>query len=424
MRILVVTNFYPPLIRGGYEVSCAQMVDALRSAGHHVLVVTSQGRPEVPEDDAAGLWRILELPPIYEADVMAAMAPDERRRAHLLSNYVNPANVEKLIDAINKTDPEVAYLWNTLGLGGLGILALLGHYGIPWVWHMGDMIIAQMTRFGAGGDQLARELAPMFPGRFLFVSRRLLGEVRVEGVALGQRVEVVRNAVDPPPGPPRRKFYDGGTLRLVYAAGSLGNEKGTGIALEAVARAREGTGADIRLDIYGADPDGIYRDQTHSMGLGGAVRLLGLRPHPEVVASYRSYDVFMFPTWSREPFGLAALDAAACGCVPLITHDIGLAEWLVDGVDCLKAPRTPEAFAQRLSDIVRGAIDLPRLARRSQTVVTRDFRLADKLRHVEAALATEARERRPARGSAQDFLTLAQFAEQLADSLLDEAGVV
>ena len=34
MKILIVTNLYPPHHQGGYELRCAQVVDYLRRQGH------------------------------------------------------------------------------------------------------------------------------------------------------------------------------------------------------------------------------------------------------------------------------------------------------------------------------------------------------------------------------------------------------
>ncbi len=41
LRILVVTNLYPPHYHGGYELRCAQVAEAMQSAGHTVRVLTS-----------------------------------------------------------------------------------------------------------------------------------------------------------------------------------------------------------------------------------------------------------------------------------------------------------------------------------------------------------------------------------------------
>src|SRR5215471_7385424 len=41
MRILVLSNFYPPYFIGGYELGCRDVVDALKQRGHDVGVLTS-----------------------------------------------------------------------------------------------------------------------------------------------------------------------------------------------------------------------------------------------------------------------------------------------------------------------------------------------------------------------------------------------
>lgn len=48
MKILALTNLYPPDFLGGYELVCCQVVDALGAAGHEVRVLTSAPRQPVP----------------------------------------------------------------------------------------------------------------------------------------------------------------------------------------------------------------------------------------------------------------------------------------------------------------------------------------------------------------------------------------
>ena len=48
MRILTVTNIYPPDFIGGYELLCSQVVDVLRAGGHQIQVLTSARRKPVP----------------------------------------------------------------------------------------------------------------------------------------------------------------------------------------------------------------------------------------------------------------------------------------------------------------------------------------------------------------------------------------
>ena len=44
MRILFLSNFYPPVSRGGYEQWCQEVADGLVARGHEVTVLTSDYR--------------------------------------------------------------------------------------------------------------------------------------------------------------------------------------------------------------------------------------------------------------------------------------------------------------------------------------------------------------------------------------------
>src|SRR6185295_6527398 len=48
MKILVLTNLYPPHYLGGYELICHAVVNALRARGHTVQILTSNHRVENP----------------------------------------------------------------------------------------------------------------------------------------------------------------------------------------------------------------------------------------------------------------------------------------------------------------------------------------------------------------------------------------
>ena len=59
MKILVVTNLYPPHHVGGYELGCRDVVEKLRARGHTVRVLTDRGTltlvAEVTDDLQHGL---------------------------------------------------------------------------------------------------------------------------------------------------------------------------------------------------------------------------------------------------------------------------------------------------------------------------------------------------------------------------------
>ena len=75
MKILVVSNLYPPDFIGGYELGCRQAVDVLRDRGHEVRVLTSTPRTPVPA--APHVRRRLK----FNNDYWSGYFVDKRRRS-------------------------------------------------------------------------------------------------------------------------------------------------------------------------------------------------------------------------------------------------------------------------------------------------------------------------------------------------------
>jgi glycosyltransferase involved in cell wall biosynthesis len=68
---------------------------------------------------------------------------------------------------------------------------------------------------------------------------------------------------------------------------------------------------------------------------------------------YRDHDIFLFPTLWAEPFGLAALEAMACGCLVLATGSGGSGEFLKDGETALLfPPNDADAVAEMVVRLV------------------------------------------------------------------------
>ena len=420
MNVLVLSNLYLPDFIGGYEVACKQVVDALLARGHDVRVLTSVPRTPVPK--VAHVLRRFRLADEWNPNVLGLFAVNHLM-VHAQSRFVNAHNVYELTRTVQDWAPDVAYLGNLVGLGGLGLVCALQHLGVPWVWQLGDCAPALLCAGRRGPyPGLAAEFSRSSRGAYICVSQSVRRETERHGIALNGRIEILPYWITGSRPAPRRSHYQGGHLR-VMSAGSVNRDKGTDILIEAAARLRTLGVTDFSVDIYGKVGDPSLAHMIRALGLEEFVTLKGPRPHAELTELYSKYDVFVFPTSEREPFGMVPIEAAARECVPLITRRCGVSEWLVHGVHCLKAARNPEAFASALVDVSTGAIPLAPIARRASEAAWRDFHLDAIVPKIESVLADSAIPNRVRIDpkSASDLYRMARMAEHLAEGLVEEA---
>ena len=423
MKILVLSNLYPPDVIGGYELGCKQAVDALRERGHDVRVLTIA--PRVPVATEPHVLRSFKLAEVWNSNryVLDRSRDVSNRLLEAEATGVSAYNVHILTRTIEEWQPDVAYVWMIVGVGGLGLMGALQHMQIPWVWHLMDDVPVQLCRSrGRVVEPLLREVDRQLDGRFLACSRQLVDEIEGLGVGLGDRVEVVPNWVVGDAPPPRQTTYRAGETLRVIAAGQVAQHKGIDILIEAVAEVRARGFGNIRVDIYGNVEDAYFPSLVRGLGVEDLVTFRGSRPQAELGRLFGEYDLFAFPTWAREPFAFAPLEASRRGCVPLMSQLGGNAEWAVHGVHCLKAARDPRSFADAFVAVLEGSIDLGPLARRAAAVVGRDFHLAAQLPRIERALVAAAARPKVRAGTAAEAYRLALLAEKLTRVLVQEAA--
>jgi glycosyltransferase involved in cell wall biosynthesis len=110
----------------------------------------------------------------------------------------------------------------------------------------------------------------------------------------------------------------------IVAAGRLVSDKGFDLLLEALARLAA-AGLRPRLSIIGDGPerDPLQR-QVKALGLGEQVWFLGAMQGPALAEELHRHRIAVVPSRWKEPFGIVALEAIACGCVVVGSRDGGL----------------------------------------------------------------------------------------------------
>ena len=343
MRILLLSNRFPPDVEGGAELFAGDVVPALQRRGHDVQVLTARVASITALRDA-GVQR--ELRRVVDA----SEKPNGSRRSGAGRALAFYRQTHSRLSAtvvrrtIQRLSPDVVYVWNLSGIGLVSVLRALLHQNTPTVFHLHSYwwqyINSPQTRFSRVRASWLKRLliGPVPPLRFSsFIAAS--DALKHEYVRVGcpeDRIEVIGCGIDPrllrgePPTSRSRR-----TPTVMYA-GRLCAEKGVTVALEAIDVLVNGERRRVRFRVYGeGDPSYCdqMRDYVRERRLEDVVTFAGQVDRHELVGAYDSADVLVVPSLWEEPFGLVAVEAMARG-VPVVASNVGgLRQVVRDGVD-------------------------------------------------------------------------------------------
>jgi glycogen(starch) synthase len=332
MRILVISNLYPPVVFGGYEVECSAVVDRLRKS-HQVTVLTSSlDRGRAP----------------YESHVersLTMLTPDQRGALRApIAAYDAASVVRRAIES----RPDLVYVWNASGLPHAA-LRVIADAGIPMAVRVCELWFARIFV----GDQFMRELlpAPRGSGRAAWAAicravnhlpplrldplapiasavswnseaiKRLVGTVPVISPVLERVIHSVPRhgdlyaAVVRNPGPePEIAFV-----------GRVSPAKGVHIAVEALALLKHDHKIRARLILIGPEDQSYGRELrqlAERLGVADAITWRGPTTPEQVADAFTRAHALILPSISDEAFPLVTIEGALAR-VPLVASDVG-----------------------------------------------------------------------------------------------------
>jgi len=402
MRILIVSNLYPPHLLGGAEIVARDFAVQLEKLGHEVFVLTSSYGLERSEQDGH-TWRTLHYTPAAHIDRQRPLW----RQGHLLADYYHyfhyAANTRELQRAITVIQPAVLYVWEITGLGLISMLEALNAATLPVVYHLESYWLQYALSPETEQTRLrTRQLKKLLIGAVPFPQYTSLiaasGTVKDEYRAIGcdaGRTEVIYNGIDErfltaPSVVEAQDERQSGRTRLIYV-GRLCEEKGVLVLLKALALlAKNQQQSSFVLDVFG-DGDEAYVKELYrfsqSQHLATLVTFHGKVPQDELIRSYDRADIMLIPSIWKEPFGLVVAEAMARG-LPVITTNIGgPAEIVTHEIDgLLVAPNDAEALADATLRLVGDHSLWTRLAEAGRLTVQQRFTSTANARKIEQHL--------------------------------------
>lgn len=343
MRLLIVSNLYPPFARGGAERVASRVANELFVRGHEVSVLSTMPyaglaslRPRVTENDLEPIERFFPLNLYHTLNDHRHAAPV--RAAWHLADLWNPQPGRVLRDVIHRRAPEAVLTHNLKGIG-LSVPAAIRAAGIPHVHTIHDvqlsipsgLLIAGQERGAFNSTPLrllyeaATSRAMGSPDAVVSPSRFLADFYRERGFFPKSRMEVLPN-----PAPEMTRFPSGerqeGPLRILYA-GQLEPHKGLRFLLETLAEADlpyrlqvagEGSLAGFAADWARKDPRVTFSGAYTLEHLG---KLLAL------------CDVMVVPSLCYENSPTVIYESLAAGTPVIASRIGGVGELIREGED-------------------------------------------------------------------------------------------
>jgi len=338
MKILIVSNLFPPHYIGSYELRGEVTVKALRARGHTVQVLTSNHGVKASSSGPAenGVSRTLRIHGFFGHPWLGI---GKLRDLELHNNRV-------LRETVADFKPDVVHGWN---LGGISksLCLTLQLLGAPTVYDVSDHWIARSLVADVWLDCWNRE-TPSLPARLLHWFRTLIGararwsqlaptnavteiqfrriyfcSAALRELTASKGYAVQHGEVIYCPADTERFFHEpiptSRPLRKLLYVGRLAEDKGVMTALRAMAAVQgKFTG---ELHIYGKG-DADYTAMLKSFVQQHRLPVFFHTAHAaEMPAVYLAHDALVFTSEWEEPFALTPLEAMASGSQELFRHE-------------------------------------------------------------------------------------------------------
>lgn len=378
MKLLFVSNLYPPNVVGGYERLCFEIAEALAARGHDVHVLTSHYGADKADYPRQTVHRSLKLF-ADDRNIYRPFTSSPEQCAEWSAH-----NVAELDRVLSEFRPDRIFVWN-LYFFDASLLDAIKASGIIPVYLLTDnwliaflnpkFIEDYMRDRVFGGDPQHRSptlldrlriasgsLPFRLPGNAIFASR-FMQKLYTEAGFRFNGSEIVYHGVhlDPHAGFARARdqLRHTGKLRLLVA-GRVVEIKGVHTAVEALPVIRAALpNLKVQLSIVGDSQDDTYLKRLNALaeegGCSDAIEFLPPVASADLSALFDEHDIYLFPSL-YEPFSLTLILGLHAG-IPTVASDAGgNVEIIADDQTGLLFPR---ADAAALAECVRRLVEDP-----------------------------------------------------------------
>lgn len=401
MRILFLSNFFPPARPGGYTQWCHEVAERLAERGHTIGVLTSCYELEKVPTNEPNIFRLLFL----EGD-LAYYEP-----LHFFTRWKKQhrENLVFLEHTVKGFAPDLIFVWGMWALSKA--LPALAEQLLPGrvVFYLSDYWPSTLDMHTTYWQSPARHWPMQVPKRVLgkvamsmlanegqpdlkleqviCVSARVRDLLVEAGLPI-QHARVIHGGTDMERFlDVRKRDYRSGHLKLLYA-GQLVRHKGVHTAIEAMARlVNRRSMNQISLTLVGSghpDYEAFLRELVERERLHDFVTFHKPVSKDKMPAILQQFDVLIFPSIYEEPLARITQEAMASGLVVVGTTTGGTKEILRDGQTGFTfAPEDADGLAEQVTRLIIDPDLCCRLAEAGRQTVSENFTLDKMVKEIE-----------------------------------------
>lgn len=406
MRVLFLTNLYPPFEGGGYGQLCQEVAEGLKQRGHSIAIVTSTfgidfSKDREPEEN---VYRILntevDLRPFWGSFTLFF---GQRRRLQ--------ETLDRFQTVLETFQPDILFVWGMWNLP-LELVSRAENLPIPKiVYYLADYWPTLPNALVLHWKEPARAWYTALPKKIL--AKLAMRKVRRAEKDIKLRFEnalcvsqfVRRNLLEA--GVPlenARVIYNGICLdsflaaskahqsrqpsnefALLYA-GRFSPVKGIETAIEALAKLPHSR-RKVTLTLLGSGPFEYVEKLSRlakNLGVDQQVIFGGQVPREQMPGEMSRFDALIFSSVWPEPLARVVQEAMAVGLVVIGTQVGGMAEILEEGVNSLVfSPNRPDELARQIQRLAEDSSLYLRLTAAAQNTVKEKFDFQRTLNEVE-----------------------------------------
>ena len=410
MRILFVTNYYPPSSYGwGYMQLCEEVADGLSDRGHDVAVLTSTDCLGEEIDRPYPVYRLLHLDPDWQCGQSTARQFFVGRRRR------EKEDIEHLRRLVAEFQPQIVFFWHYIGIPRTVLQTAeqmtdvgVAYYLAGYHPEMPDEYINYWSKQGVTStgrflkrplakmalDMLAREGKPVSL-RYDnvacvsdYVRQRLIsqGLISPNAVVIYNGVELAE--FSPRQNDPTSSASDG--LRCIIT-GHVKREKGAHTIIEALAlmQSDENLGKISLTILGGGEPAYVshLQETVRHNGLDGVVKFHDPVPREQVPGFLRQHNTLILATTYDEPLARAMQEGMAMGLLVIGTITGGSGELLMhERTGLVFEAGNPESLAEQFRRALNEPELVEQMAQAGQQEVMERFTIQRTIEQVESFL--------------------------------------